>query len=134
MAISHLTSIPGLSKVFPGGVVCYQDEVKSILLQVDESFMAAHTCASKEVSTAIAKGVNRLIPADVSNGIPSLSSTGGSESSSKPVGSIFVTILINETVIERNWVLKGNRDEIRKNACSKVFDLLYSIIFNKNKL
>ena len=51
-----LTSQPGASQVFLGGVIAYQNEVKIRELGIDATLIADHSVVSQEVAQAMAQG------------------------------------------------------------------------------
>ena len=53
---ARLTSVPGSSDVFLGGVVAYANEVKTALLGVPEALLAQHGAVSAEAAAAMADG------------------------------------------------------------------------------
>lgn len=59
-----LTSVPGASKVYMGGVIAYDTEMKVSMLGVDRQDIEAKTVVSAEVARAMAGGIHRLTGAD----------------------------------------------------------------------
>ena len=60
-----LTSVPGASKVFKGGVISYTDEVKRDILGVARTDLQTFGAVSAPVAQAMAEGVRRLLQADI---------------------------------------------------------------------
>ena len=58
---SKLTSIPGASEYFKGGVIAYSREVKTNLLNVDKSLEVV----SKECAISMNRGLAKLINSDI---------------------------------------------------------------------
>ena len=59
LVAARLTSVPGSSASFVGGVVSYADEVKRSELDVPEELLATHGAVSAEVAAAMAEGARR---------------------------------------------------------------------------
>jgi PncC family amidohydrolase len=59
-----LTSVPGASRSYLGGVVSYATEVKVSVLGVPSDLVARHGVVSAECAVAMARGVARLTGAD----------------------------------------------------------------------
>ena len=51
-----IISIPGASKYFKGGIVCYTEEIKERLLGVDRELMMEKTAVCAEVAIQLVKG------------------------------------------------------------------------------
>ncbi|MFN3998167.1 competence/damage-inducible protein A [Algoriphagus sp.] len=89
--ISHLiTSIPGSSHYFQGGVIPYQNQFKEKVLGVKSETLRKHGAVSEETVLEMAKGVRTLFNSDFglsSSGIAG--PEGGSEE--KPVGTVWIS-------------------------------------------
>ena len=88
-----LTSNPGSSKYFIGGMVAYATEMKINILHVSESTVDRFTVVSEEVSREMAEGCQNLFKTDIS-----LSTTGvagpGKGEDGKDVGTVYYTIRV----------------------------------------
>ena len=60
LVAARLTSVPGSSDVFRGGVVAYDNGVKHARLGVSEETLAAHGAVSAETASAMALGAQRV--------------------------------------------------------------------------
>ncbi|MHB1740330.1 MAG: nicotinamide-nucleotide amidohydrolase family protein [Actinomycetes bacterium] len=58
---AELTSVPGSSDVYRGGVVSYATELKATLLDVPEALLAAHGPVHPDVAVAMACGVRHRL-------------------------------------------------------------------------
>jgi len=73
-----------------GGFACYDVCLKEDALNVPKALIERYTPESAEVTAAIAIGLSKLIAADIHIGITGLTAPGGSETASKPVGTMFI--------------------------------------------
>ena len=89
LVAARLTSVPGSSDVFLGGVVSYANEVKTAALGVPEDVLAAHGAVSAETAAAMAEGARRRLDADVAVAVTGIAGPGGG-SDEKPVGLVYV--------------------------------------------
>tara|TARA_B100000902_G_scaffold390332_1_gene439099 strand:- start:600 stop:1073 length:474 start_codon:yes stop_codon:yes gene_type:complete len=124
---SKITSIPGSSSYFKGGVIAYQNEIKIELLGVSESLIAKNTEVSAEVVSQMAKAVKKNFFADYSVATSGYAGpTGGTLNN--PIGTVFIAIssLINIEV--NRFVFKGSRDSIANQASEKSLELLFRTI------
>jgi nicotinamide-nucleotide amidase len=88
--IAHLvTTVPGVSAHYPGGVVSYANEAKTELLGVDAGLIAAHGAVSAEVAAAMAAGVRARLKADLGLSVTGVAGPDGG-TPEKPVGLVFV--------------------------------------------
>ncbi|MGD9890479.1 MAG: CinA family protein [Dehalococcoidia bacterium] len=102
--VGHLlTDVPGSSRVFPGGVVAYDNRSKRALLGVPADLLIAHGAVSAEVASAMADGVRRAFGTDIGVGITGVAGpTGGSDE--KPVGTVFIACAHRGITVERyHW-------------------------------
>ncbi|HXR12062.1 MAG TPA: nicotinamide-nucleotide amidohydrolase family protein, partial [Gaiellaceae bacterium] len=61
MVAARLTSIPGSSEVFLGGVVAYSDDVKRAELDVPAEILETHGAVSAEAAEAMARGARERL-------------------------------------------------------------------------
>ncbi|SFL44799.1 nicotinamide-nucleotide amidase [Paenibacillus sp. 1_12] len=113
-----LTSIPGSSAVFRGGIVCYSNMLKNKLLDVPMSILegaGAPGAVSAETAGILAEQMRLQADADYAVAITGVA--GPDESEGKPVGLVYLAIACKEgqPVVER-LQLSGNRDHIKLRA------------------
>jgi nicotinamide-nucleotide amidase len=85
-----LTSVPGASEVFVGGVVAYSNELKRQLLGVGEALLAERGAVSEEVAAAMADGAYGL-GAECGLAVTGVAGPGGG-SEAKPVGTVHIAV------------------------------------------
>ena len=120
----RLTDLPGVSKVFKGGIVSYTNEVKTALLGVPEKLLSEHGAVSAPVARAMAEGARRVLGVDIA-----LSATGvagpDKDDRGNEVGTAFVAIATAEGSYVRALNL-GNRPmrgRLRTQTAHHAFDL-----------
>lgn len=128
MASQKLSGMKGISEVFRGAVVCYSPEVKMTLMGIKQSLIEHYTCESMEVTEALAKKLSNVIPADIHAAITGLASPGGSETSTKPVGSVFFCIRYKKHCYKTKKILKGSPSQIKRKACIELYRLILHAI------
>jgi len=124
---SFLTSIPGSSDYFAGGVIAYSNEIKTNLLSVSPQTLKKFGTVSEETVKEMAQGVKRLLKTDVgisSSGIAG--PTGGTEK--KPVGTVALGVDIPQKIITNMVHLEGNRNNIRKLAGIRLLEMLKNLL------
>ena len=84
-----LISIPGASKYFKGGIVCYVDEIKERLLNVDAQVLEEQTAVCEEVARQLVKGACHTLNTDYAIAATGFAGpTGGTPY--KPVGTVWI--------------------------------------------
>jgi nicotinamide-nucleotide amidase len=119
----RLTALPGASRYFVGGVVAYDDSVKSGILGVPEASLHEHGAVSGPVAIALAEGAARTLGTDCGVGVTGIAGpTGGSET--KPVGTVWFGIVAPGVTraVERRFV--GDRSAVRIRAAQAALALL----------
>jgi nicotinamide-nucleotide amidase len=99
--ISHLiTSNPGASAWFRGGIIAYSNEVKVKQLSVDQNAIDKHGAVSEEVVRQMAQGVKQKLSSDFSVAVSGIAGPdGGTEE--KPVGTVWIAVASPEGVITK---------------------------------
>ncbi len=118
-----LTSVPGSSGYFLGGIVSYSNGAKVSLLDVPEPTLEAHGAVSAQVAKAMAQGARARFEATLAASVTGVAGPdGGSEE--KPVGLTYVGIADTEGADVRRLQLAGDRDAIRDAAAHAVLEWL----------
>ncbi len=116
--IAHkLGSVSSTSDFLKCSIVCYAEEIKSTLMKIPPSFIKKYTAESQEVTDRLAKNLSKLIKANISLAITGLASPGGSESSVKPVGTIYHSIYYKNKLFHQEVRFRGSPLEIKIKAC-----------------
>ncbi len=122
-----MTSEPGSSKYFCGGVIAYSDEVKQRVVGVRQATLRKYGAVSAEVAREMAQGVLKRFKADISISITGIAGpTGGTKK--KPVGLIYLCVATRQHLSVENRVFKGSRNQIRREACTEVLRLLKRLL------
>lgn len=124
-----VTSVPGSSRYFRGGVVAYANDVKQSALQVDADVLEKVGAVSEETAVAMALGVRRLLSADIGIGVTGIAGPDGG-TPAKPVGLVYLAGA-GPDVVCRQLVLAGDRDSIRWQAAEAACALLEELIINR---
>ena len=127
--IAHkITSVPGSSDYFAGGVVAYSNELKEKLLGVSPELIAGHGAVSGEVARAMAEGVRQKTGADIGIAVTGIAGPTGS-TPEKPVGTVFIGLAAStiETVTAA-CLFSGNRWQVQELAAVKSLDIIRCIL------
>ena len=118
---ARLTAIPGSSDVFHGGVIAYDNGVKTKLLGVSDVTLKEHGAVSEEVAREMAEGCARALGTTLGIAITGVAGPSGG-TPEKPVGTVWIAVAgLGETrTLGRAYV--GDREEIRQRATQASLD------------
>jgi len=119
----RLTSIPGSSSYFLGGVVCYSNDLKRVWVDVPADLLESKGAVSMEVARALAEGIRRRSGSTLGLAVTGIAGPGGG-SPDKPVGTVHVALAERAGGKERTLHLPGDRDRIRWQASQAALDLV----------
>ena len=108
-----LTSIPGSSEVYKGGVICYTDWVKEHILGIDRMLLELHGAVSQQVAEAMAVNVREKMDADVAVSVTGLAGPGG-DTYGNAVGTVYIGYSSRQNTVVRRFQFSGNRETVRK--------------------
>lgn len=126
--LSHLlTSIPGSSAFFVGGIIAYQNSVKEDLLGVSRLLLQSHGAVSSQTAIAMAEGCKARFNTDLAVSITGIAGPGGG-SAEKPVGLVYLAIAGGQPTraIERHF--PGEREQVRDAAIAEAVDLILQVV------
>ena len=84
-----IIAVPGASKYFKGGIICYVNEVKENLLGVSHELLEEKTAVCEEVAIEMVKGACKTLNTDYAIAATGLAGPGGG-SKEIPVGTIWL--------------------------------------------
>jgi nicotinamide-nucleotide amidase len=108
----RLTTVPGSSSVFLGGVVAYDNRLKTELLGVLPELIAEHGAVSPPVVEAMAVGCRTRFRTDLALSTVGIAGPGGA-SADKPVGTVFIALATAAGVSTHTWSWIGTRTEVQ---------------------
>ena len=124
---SKLTTLPGSSSYFNGGVIAYHNKIKTKILGVSQSIIDEKTEVSSEVVNQMAKSV--LEKFDANFAIATTGYAGPSGGTNKnPIGTVFIAIASVVGIVVNRFVFLGNRQSIVNQASESALSLLYNEI------
>lgn len=92
-----ITSIPGSSHFFKGGIIAYSNEIKESTLGVSHETLEKFGAVSEETVIEMAKGAIRVMDTDCAVATSGIAGpTGGSPE--KPVGTVWIAVICKDEV------------------------------------
>jgi len=122
--ISHMfTNISGASKVFERGIICYSNQAKTELLNIEPKTIDEHGAVSKNVVFQLALNIRKLSNVDVGIGVSGIAGpTGGTQD--KPVGLVFIGFSTNKETIVQEYIFKADRITFKSLVLEKIIEYL----------
>jgi PncC family amidohydrolase len=106
-----ITDVAGSSKVFLGGVIAYDDDVKVKELSVNKKSLSKFTAVSEEVAKEMAAGALAKFKTDYA--IATTGVAGPGKAYGQKAGTVWVAIASKKEVFAIALSLSGSRDLIR---------------------
>ncbi len=124
MVGEKITSVPGSSDYFKGGVVAYTYEAKSGLLGVESGLLNSRGAVCEEVARAMAEGVRERLASNIGialTGIAGPDSGGESE----PAGTVVFGLSDEAGSYAWKYRLPGDRELVRQFASTVLLTIAY---------
>ncbi|WP_425309424.1 CinA family protein [Ammonicoccus fulvus] len=120
-----ITSVPGASVIYRGGLITYATDLKHSLGGVDAEILAFDGAVSAPAVEALAAGAARVCGADVGLGLTGVAGPG--EQEGHPAGTVFLGWYAGESGRQR-LRLGGDRAEIRRTAVTSALRRVLDIM------
>lgn len=122
-----IIAVPGASAYFKGGIVCYTNEVKENLLNVDARLIAEKTAVSEEVAIAMVKGAIDTLHVDYAIATTGVAGPGGG-TAEIPVGTIWIACGSADDIVTLKLTEDFGRDINLAIATSKALQLFLNYL------
>lgn len=120
---ARLTAVPGASDVFVGGIIAYDNDVKSETLGVPAALIEDHGAVSEPVAISMSVGARTVAGADLAVAITGVAGPLGG-TPEKPVGTVWLALADRTAATARHVRFFGDRNEIRYRATQAALDLI----------
>lgn len=123
-----LTAVPGSSKSFLGGIVAYDNAIKTAQLGVEPALLDRFGAVSEEVAMAMAAGVRSRLHATVGIATTGVAGPDGG-TPEKPVGLVWLGFTAADGMVTaRRLQLRGGRAAIQSRATTAALGLLWNML------
>lgn len=123
MISQMLTSLPGASDIFAGGVVSYSSFAKTNVLQVPVEVVKDHGTVSGDTAKAMANSTRQQFHSDVALSVTGVAGPDSVEG--HPVGTVFVGLASPQGTEFYALQLSGSRENIQLRAAKYALFYLY---------
>ena len=118
-----VASVPGASAYFKGSVVAYATEVKSKVLGISDAFIAEHSVVSKEVASAMALSVQKMMQTDYA--IATTGNAGPTKGDGDvEVGTVCIALATPNSVLVEEFNFGQPREKVIDRAVIKSLEML----------
>lgn len=108
---NQITSVPGSSEAFLGGVIAYSNGLKTGLLGVREETLRRHGAVSAATAAEMAAAARRLCQAAIGLSITGIAGPGGGDK--KPVGLVHMHLSAGDAERGLRQIFSGSREVIK---------------------
>lgn len=127
----RLTSLPGSSKFFMGGVTAYSNKSKEILLDISSEILQAYGAVSSQVAEAMAQNIQKIHNTNIGVGITGIAGPT-SDNTQKPIGLVYVSICIEDSIYTHEFNFGSQkRDSITWQTSQECLNLIRKLIQTK---
>jgi nicotinamide-nucleotide amidase len=130
---ARLTSVPGASDAYVGGVVAYSNEVKEHQLAVPSDVLRRFGAVSAETAEAMAVGARHVLRADVGAAVTGVAGPDGG-TAEKPVGLVFLHVASAHDREAVRLALPGDRERIRGRAAAWLLHQIRRVLSRAGEL
>lgn len=118
-----LTSVPGSSKIFRGGVIAYTNWVKENVLGVDRTVLSNEGAVCATVAEQMAIGVRKCMRSSMAVSVTGVAGPD-SDSFQTPIGTVYIGYCDATKSYARKYAFQGDREQVRQSAVQAAIELL----------
>ena len=126
-----ITSIPGASAVFRGGLITYASDLKAALAGVDAQWIAEHGVVNDTTARQMATGCAHTCQADL--GLACTGGAGPDRQDGQRPGTVHIAVAHDAQVFTRQLSLSGEREAVRLGTVSALLEFTCHVIREKIK-
>ncbi|WP_455591568.1 competence/damage-inducible protein A [Bacteroides sp.] len=124
---ARLTSVPGSSEYFQGGIVAYSNEVKMNLLHVSSETLAAFGAVSEQTVIEMVKGAMNALKTDCAMATSGIAGPGGG-TPEKPVGTVWIAVAYKSEIRTMKQEANRGREMNVERACNNAMLMLHELV------
>ena len=123
-----ITSAPGSSSVFYGGIIAYHNAVKTGQLGVSPETIKTHGAVSQAVSEEMAAGCRARLNVDIAVSVTGVAGPSGG-SAEKPVGTVWIGLATADGVTSRQHNFPDmSRNKVRDQTCLAALETMLAAL------
>lgn len=118
-----ITTVPGSSVYFLGGIIVYANEVKKTELGVSDKTLEKFGAVSEQCAIEMANGCRKAINSDYALSITGIAGPDGG-TPEKPVGTTYIGLSSERHPFASRFNFGAQREMVRSRACYAALDML----------
>ena len=122
-----LTSVPGSSEVFKGGIICYTNWVKENILEVNPATLKKYGAVSIPVAAEMAFNARLMMDANIGLSVTGLAGPGGDDYGN-PVGTVCIGYSSHERSMAKQFWFSGDRGTVRQHAIHAALSIVLEML------
>ena len=128
--ISHLiTSVPGSSGWYNGGIIAYSNESKQNLLGVSLEFILKYGAVSEQVVCEMAEGARKALHTQYAIATSGIAGPAGG-TDEKPVGTVWIAVATPHETVAEKFVFGNNRERNIIRSAQTALQLLRRLLIS----
>jgi len=120
---NRITNVPGASAVFFAGYVCYANQAKIDMLDVDPQLIEKHGVVSEQVACALAEHARACARSDYALATTGVAGPSGG-SPEKPVGTVYIALAASGETIAKKFFFPADRETFKQIVTQTALELL----------
>jgi nicotinamide-nucleotide amidase len=120
---NRITNVPGASAVFLAGYVCYANQAKIDMLNIDPQLIDKHGAVSEQIACALAEHARGCARSDYALATTGVAGPGGG-APEKPVGTVYIALAASDETIAKKLFFPTDRETFKQIATQAALELL----------
>ena len=120
---NRITNVPGASAVFFAGYVCYANQAKIDMLDVDPQLIEKRGVVSEQVACALAEHARACARSDYALATTGVAGPSGG-SPEKPVGTVYIALAASGETIAKKFFFPTDRETFKQIVTQTALELL----------
>lgn len=127
LVAAAITNIAGISEVYSGSIIAYENSVKNRLLDVPQEVFDSVGAVSSECAHFMVKGAAGALQANYAIATTGIAGPTGAVPG-KPVGTVYIGYYLNGRIFTERNNFSGDRDAVRAAAVERSLKRLIELI------
>ncbi|MFA5879072.1 MAG: CinA family protein [Candidatus Margulisiibacteriota bacterium] len=133
MLSQRITTLPGSSDYFLGGIISYHNKLKVGLLGVQADTLRSKSVVSEEVALEMARGLKKLVKSDICISTTGVAGPANQEFFGNIIGRVYLGFIIKDIERVKSFHFSGDRNSVRRQTTSAALNYLRQYLVNEKR-